>query len=150
MTHHQQSSVVNLKKVISNVLGSFILSQLYFESDYGLVSVMCQSCTKTGRELASQWAKNCAITQTVMMYQLAHYELKTLDLVYILSTNNTVKSLSKHALNRKTLMFPVSFCRCLCTIHWRQMLSREWRCNWSSADRWYSNYIWVINNIIAH
>ena len=30
------------------------------------------------------------------------------------------------------------------------MLSREWRCNWSSADRRCSNYIWVINNFIAY
>ena len=29
------------------------------------------------------------------------------------------------------------------------MLSREWRCSWSSADRRCSNYIWVINNFIA-
>ena len=30
------------------------------------------------------------------------------------------------------------------------MLSREWRCSWSSADRRCSNYIWLINNLIAH
>ena len=30
------------------------------------------------------------------------------------------------------------------------MLSREWRCSWSSADRRCSNYIWVINNSIAY
>ena len=30
------------------------------------------------------------------------------------------------------------------------MLSREWRCSWSSADRGCSNYIWVINNFVAH
>ena len=29
-------------------------------------------------------------------------------------------------------------------------LSREWRCSWSSADRRCSNYIWVIDNFIAH
>ena len=43
-----------------------------------------------------------------------------------------------------------SYCSCLCRIHWSQVLSREWRCSWSSADRWYSNYIWVINNVIAY
>ena len=31
-----------------------------------------------------------------------------------------------------------------------QMLSREWRCSWSSTDRRCSNYIWVIDNFIAH
>ena len=40
-------------------------------------------------------------------------------------------------------MFLVSSCSCLCPIHWIQMLSREWRCCWSSVDRRCSNYIWV-------
>ena len=30
------------------------------------------------------------------------------------------------------------------------MLSREWRCSWSSADRRCSSHIWVINNFIAN
>ena len=38
----------------------------------------------------------------------------------------------------------------LCPILWSQVLSREWRCSWSSADRRCSNFIWVINNSIAH
>ena len=46
-------------------------------------------------------------------------------------------------------MFLVSVCSCLCTIYWSQILSGEWRCSWSSADRRCSNYIWVINNLIA-
>ena len=40
-------------------------------------------------------------------------------------------------------------CSCLRQIHWSQMLSRDWRCGWSSADRRCSNYIWVINKFIA-
>ena len=47
-------------------------------------------------------------------------------------------------------MFPVSSCCCLCPIHLNQVLSWEWRCSWSSADRRCSNYIWVINNFIAY
>ena len=47
-------------------------------------------------------------------------------------------------------MFLTSSCRYLCPIHWSQVLSREWRCSWSSADRQCSNYIWVINKIIAY
>ena len=47
-------------------------------------------------------------------------------------------------------MFLVSSCTCLCPIQWSQVLSRKWRCSWSSADRRCSNYIWVINNFIAH
>ena len=47
-------------------------------------------------------------------------------------------------------MILVSSCICLCPIYWSQVLSREWRCNWSSADRRCSNYIWVINNLIGY
>ena len=28
--------------------------------------------------------------------------------------------------------------------------AREWRCSWSSADRRCSNYVWVIDNLIAY
>ena len=31
-----------------------------------------------------------------------------------------------------------------------QVLSQEWRCSWSSADRRCSKYSWVINNCIAY
>ena len=47
-------------------------------------------------------------------------------------------------------MFTVSSCSCLSPIQWSHVLSREWRCSWSSADRWCSNYIWVIDNFIAY
>ena len=47
-------------------------------------------------------------------------------------------------------MFLVSSCSSLCPIQWNQVLSREWRCSWSSADRRCSNYIWVIDNFIAY
>ena len=46
-------------------------------------------------------------------------------------------------------MFLVSSCSCLCAIYWNQVLSREWKRNWSSADRWRSNYIWVIDNFVV-
>ena len=47
-------------------------------------------------------------------------------------------------------MFLVSSCSCLCSIHWSHVLSWEWRCSWSSADRRCSNCIWVINNFITY
>ena len=47
-------------------------------------------------------------------------------------------------------MFLIFACSCLCAIYWRQVLSGEWRCSWSSTDRRCSNYIWVINNSIAY
>ena len=47
-------------------------------------------------------------------------------------------------------MFLLSSCSCLCPIYLSNVLSWEWRCSWSSADRRCSNYIWVINNLIAY
>ena len=46
-------------------------------------------------------------------------------------------------------MIIVSSCSCLCPMHWSQVVSREWRCSWSRADRRCSNYIWVISNFNA-
>ena len=43
----------------------------------------------------------------------------------------------------------VSLCSFLCPIHWIQVLSREWRCSWSSADRPCPNCVWMINNFVA-
>ena len=62
----------------------------------------------------------------------------------------TVKPLIQTTPNIITQMFLISCYSCLCLIHWSQMLSREWRCSWSSADRRCSNYIWVINNFIGY
>ena len=47
-------------------------------------------------------------------------------------------------------MFLVSAFSGLCAIFLSQVLSGEWRCSWSSADRGCSNYIWVIDNLIAY
>ena len=54
------------------------------------------------------------------------------------------------ASNPKAEMFLFSSCNCLCPIHWNQVLSREWRCGWSSTDRRCSNYNWVIHHFIAY
>ena len=62
----------------------------------------------------------------------------------------TVKPLVKVVPNSKTQMFLVSSCSCLRFVHWSHVLSWEWRCSWSSADRRCSNYIWVITNCIAY
>ena len=43
-----------------------------------------------------------------------------------------------------------SACSFLHATYWSQMLSGEWRCSWSSANRPCSNYIWLINNLIAY
>ena len=50
--------------------------------------------------------------------------------------------------NPKTDMFLVSSCSCPCPIYWGQVLSQEWGCNRSSANRRSPNFIWVINNLL--
>ena len=47
-------------------------------------------------------------------------------------------------------MFLISPCSYPFPFHWSQVLSREWRCSWSSADRQYSNCICVINKFSAY
>ena len=70
---------------------------------------------------------------------------KAISVAVIIST---VKSLLYVPPNHKTKMLLVSSCSSLCVIYWIQVLSREWRCSWNSADRRCSNYIWVMNNFI--
>ena len=43
----------------------------------------------------------------------------------------------------------ISSCNCLWPIHWSRVLSREWTCYWSNADRRCFNYVSVISNFIA-
>ena len=47
-------------------------------------------------------------------------------------------------------MFLVSSCGCFCPIFWSHVLSWEWRCSWSSAERRGYKYIWVINILIVY
>ena len=44
-------------------------------------------------------------------------------------------------------MFVVSSSWCFRPIHWNQVLSREWRCSWSSTDRRCSNCILMIQQL---
>ena len=69
---------------------------------------------------------------------------------WMLKEAHTLKPLRWDAPNNKTYMFLILSCSCLCPIHWYQVLSREWRRSWNSADRRCSNYIWVINNFITY
>ena len=70
-----------------------------------------------------------------------------LGLTCVTKTQSNVQPPISVAPNPKTLN--VSSYICFCPIQWRHVLSREWRCSWSSADMWCSNYIQVINNFIA-
>ena len=66
------------------------------------------------------------------------------------SPMHTIKPLIYDASNPKIQIFLISSCSCHCWIHWSQVLSQEWGCCWSNADRQCSNYIWVINDFIAY
>ena len=68
----------------------------------------------------------------------------------IAAKKRTVKCLIKDSTNPKTKVIVVFSYSYLWAIHWSQVLSWEWRCSWSSADRRCFNYIWVINNVIAN
>ena len=59
------------------------------------------------------------------------------------------KTFSINRTKFQSLNFLVFSCSCLHSIHWSQVLSWEWRCSWSKADRRCSNYIWVIDDFIA-
>ena len=77
---------------------------------------------------------------TESMYEEHH--LWTLPIYCKISNISRIKS--------DNLVIVVSSCSCLWPIHWSQLLSWEWRCNWSSADRRCSNYIWVMKKCIAN
>ena len=81
------------------------------------------------------WAGD--ITQIIMVWNTSHNNIENQDQRQISNTNCT-----------KSQNFNFSrpaFCDCLCPVPWSQVLSREWRCSWRSADRRCSNYIWVIS-----
>ena len=58
---------------------------------------------------------------------------------------SSIRCTKSQNLNVSRLVLQLSLCNLLKS----QVVSREWRCSWSSADRRCSNYIWVINNFIA-
>ena len=64
------------------------------------------------------------------------------------STYRKVSNISRT--KSQNLNASVWSCSCLYPIRWSRVLSWEWRCSWSSTDRRCSNYIWVINNLIAY
>ena len=68
------------------------------------------------------------------------------------SVNSDCRKVSNIKRNQisKFKCFIVSSCSCLYSIRWSHVLSWEWRCSWSSAERRCSNYIWVINNLVAY
>ena len=87
----------------------------------------------------------CGMVHSIIIHihrSLSFYTCYVLQYMYRQTSNIS-------APNPKTEIFLVSSCSCLCAVYWSQVLSREWRCSRSSADRRCSNYIRVINNFIA-
>ena len=71
--------------------------------------------------------------------------------MHFLTENFTVKPLdASYPKTSCLVLFLVLSCSCLCLMYWSHVLSRKWRCSWSSTNRWCANYIRVIKNCIAH
>ena len=74
-----------------------------------------------------------------VVVSIHHSIRKTVVLVtvYLLTIQRMVSMYHQLSMTRRTktksYIFLVLFCSCLCPIDWRQVLSREWRCSWSSA-----------------
>ena len=80
----------------------------------------------------------------VLPWNTYHHVYGTCCMPYCCHTSNISHTYSPN------LMFLILSGSCFCPIHWSQVLSWEWRCSWSSADRRCSNYIWVIDHFIAY
>ena len=88
---------------------------------------------------------------------LSHLHRRSLDTFYIYKWYMYVYG--EHSLcylqtsnirrNNSQNFFLVSSCSCLCPIRWSRVLSREWRCGWSSVDRRCSNCIWMIRQFYS-
>ena len=87
-----------------------------------------------------------------MQYYAAywHNDDKTRQYVILYIESIAVYHQISNISHTKSQNFNVSSCSCLCPIYWSQVLSREWRCSWNSANRRCSNHIWVINNFISY
>ena len=63
-----------------------------------------------------------------------HVTYNNTNLKMVLYHNSAYRHVS-NIRRTKSQHFLVLSCGCLCRIPWSQMLSRQWRCSWSSADR---------------
>ena len=100
------------------------------------------------------WYEHCTINKLVV---ILYHGIYNIDIclghkaeVIHHHVEITVKHLISAVPNPKSSMFLVSPCSRLCRVHWSQVLSREWRCSWSSASRRCLNYVWMINSFNAY
>ena len=84
-----------------------------------------------------------ASTILFMPLQVTRYNLSD-SIVHIREISNIQRTKPKN-LNVSRLVVQLSLCNLL-----KPGVKLKWRCRWSSANRRCSNYIWVINNYIAH
>ena len=116
----------------------------------------CKSCVVNVLTFSNLWGENFSRNMLFLLKALlswwtiprhffdTQHMLKATKKQYR-QVSNIRRTQSQHLKDSR-----VPSCGCFCRIPWSQMLSREWRCSWSSADRRCSNYIWVINNFIAY
>ena len=56
----------------------------------------------------------------------------------------------RHTKSKNSIASRISLQLVFFATYWSLVISGEWRCSWSCADRQCSNYIWLINNLIAY
>ena len=97
-------------------------------------------CYQSERDLYIEAANRCTNFRRLAANLWGQFRVKS----EYRQVSNIRRTKSQH------LKYSLLSCDFLCQIPWSQMLSREWRCSWSSANRQCSNYIWVIDNFIAY
>ena len=85
------------------------------------------------------------VTQSLHRLMLTHNPRKLQVTIYQTRSSWSMDQLGKDLLSKFALTV-MEFCD-MWGGGWGLVTSWEWRCSWSSADRWCSSYIWVINNL---
>ena len=114
----------------------------YFQSK----TVVRHRDSYTGKTPPLYWNRFPAYWMHLQMLCRIWYQVGRHDLSHRPGLSNSYSNLFTSLVSSQAC----TSCSCLCPIHWSQVLSWEWRCSWSSADRRCSNYIWVTNNLIAY
>ena len=115
---------------MATIFKHFISCSLF----YGVVSSLHWQITVDSKISWLTWRAN-QVLHGPMTWQISS-KLVSQDIeTAMLKRWYTVKPLIQNAPNLKNLIFLVSSCSCLCAIYWSLVLSEEWRCGWSSANR---------------
>ena len=130
-------------KVIYNQSSGTIINDIWIKMKKVSQEIMYISTTLLGPQYVTPQAAVCGcvcvcvcmcVDVFVCLYAHAYYR-----------KISNISSIKSRNLNVSRLVLQLSF-----AIYRSQVLSRERRCRWSSADRRCSNYIRVINNFVTY